>query len=123
MKNIFKTLLAVIMISILSYPAFSQDVTKADPAHTNVLLDTLNVKTYLVTLLPGDKVPVHSHPVYMTYFLTGGKMSQTENGKTTTKEIKPGTRSMHPQQGPHSAENTGTTDLSFIVVEIYPKQK
>jgi beta-alanine degradation protein BauB len=122
MKNIIKTLLIAVLLSTASQFVFSQDLTKADPAHTKVLLDTLNVKTFLVTLHPGDKVPTHSHPVYMTYYITGGKMSQTENGKTTTKEIKSGTRVMHQQQGPHSAENSGTTDISFIVVEIYPKK-
>lgn len=123
MKNIIKIILAAIFFGTASQIVFSQDLTKADPSHTKVLLDTLNVKSFLVTLHPGDKVPNHSHPVYMTYYITGGRMSQTVNGKTTTKEIKPGTHVMHQQQGPHSAENSGTTDISFIVVEIYPKQK
>ena len=121
MKKMVKIILVGVLFSLSYFPAFSQDLTKADPTHTSVLLDTLNVKTFLVTVHPGEKIPVHSHPVYLTYYITGGKMSTTMNGKTSVKEIKPGSRVMHASQGPHSAEYVGTTDLSFIVVEIYPK--
>lgn len=115
--------MAAILFCSVFHPAYSQDLTKVDPQQTAVLLDTLNVKTFLVTVHPGEQIPVHSHPVYLTYYLTAGKMSTTMNGKSSVKDIKAGMKVMHPYQGPHSAENVGTTDLSFIVVEIYPKPK
>lgn len=123
MKNLIKIVLICTLTGFVYHPACSQDLSKADPKHTQVLLDTLNVKSFIVTVHPGDKIPTHSHPVYMTYFITGGKLSTTENGKTSVREIKPGMHAMHSSQGPHSAENVGTTDLSFIVVEINQKSK
>ncbi|MDP4224688.1 MAG: cupin domain-containing protein [Bacteroidota bacterium] len=118
MKKFVRLVLVCVLFNFLYHPVYSQDMAKVAPEVCKVLQDTLNVKMTMVTLHPGDKLPTHTHPTCMVYFLTGGKLSETLNGKTTAMDFKPGTHLMVGPMPPHSDENVGDTDLIFLLVEI-----
>lgn len=118
MKTIVRLALVSILFLFLQLNARSQDLTQVDKVHCTVLNDTSNVRLVMVTLHPGEKLESHTHPTWMAYFITGGKLGHTENGKTSVYEFKPG---MHLMGGPttaHSDQNVGDADMQFLLVEI-----
>jgi quercetin dioxygenase-like cupin family protein len=122
MKKLF-TLLPVLALCFSAQVVRSQDMSKVDPVHCKVLNDTANVRLILVTLHPGDKLPLHSHPTWIFYSLTGGKIGHVEQGKTTTLTLEPGMHAAGVSGPAHEDVNLGNTDVSFLVVEITPKSK
>jgi quercetin dioxygenase-like cupin family protein len=122
MKNLIKILIVFVCFIFANNSVKSQELNKVDPAHCAILNDTLNVKLMKITLHPGEKLPVHSHPVYMFYCLTGGKITFTSEGKTITKTYKAGDHYINGPVNAHSHENVGKTDISILLIEIGAKK-
>lgn len=53
--------------------AAGADPVTTDPTHFKVLLDNDRVRVLDFTASPGDKIPMHWHPDYITYNFDGGK--------------------------------------------------
>ena len=69
-------------------------------------------------LKPGDKLPMHSHPANVVYFVTGGKTKTvTVDGKTTETEHKAG-EAVWSNAITHSNENIGSAPTKAVVVEL-----
>ncbi|MHA1701406.1 MAG: hypothetical protein ACTSWK_03970 [Promethearchaeota archaeon] len=84
-----------------------------------VLSDTLNVQMYVLTVEPGDSIPLHQHLDYSVYVLQGGKFILYVNGRDPIEmEIKEGRGSV---KGPliDAAKNTGETTIKLLVTEIH----
>lgn len=83
-----------------------------------VVLDNEHVRVIDYWVKPGGKLPMHSHPAAVTYFVTGGKMKTTlPDGKVTEMDWKPG-EARWSEAVTHSNENVGTAEAHTIVVEI-----
>ncbi len=97
---------------------YAQDVVKvAGDSHT-VLLENDQVRVLKVDVKPGQKVPMHSHPHNVAYFLTDGKIKLTlPDGKTQERDIKAGTSSWS-EAATHAAENIGSADFQEIQIEL-----
>ncbi|BCW92614.1 MAG: hypothetical protein ACOY7U_09355 [Acidobacteriota bacterium] len=96
----------------------AQDAVKALPANSKVLVDNDDVRVYEFWAKPGEKVAMHSHPRTVVYSLTDATATLTgADGKSQVSTFKAGQAIYH---GPvtHKAENTGKTDIHFVVVEI-----
>lgn len=95
------------------------DPVKTDPAHCKVLNDTLGVKLIQVTLKTGEKLPLHTHPVWLFYVLSDCTLRHYDSdGKYFDVPINTG---MHMQGKPspvHADENVGDKPLEFLLVEI-----
>jgi quercetin dioxygenase-like cupin family protein len=91
-------------------------VVNAKTAHVNFEND--RVRVIEAVLQPGDKEKMHSHPAYVIYVLSGGKVrNHTADGKTTESEFVTG-QTIFREPITHWAENVGTTTIHVLLVEL-----
>jgi hypothetical protein len=100
-------------------PAEAQDSMVVAPQFHKVLIDNDKVRVLEVTLKPGDKIPMHSHPGgYVSIALAPAKARFVNaDGKSADREMK-AHEPVWSDAVTHSAENTGTTETKVIVVEL-----
>jgi len=99
-------------------PAPAQDPAVVNAKTIWVKLENDRVRVLEAVLKPGDKEKMHSHPQYVIYVITGGKVrTHGADGTTTEAEMKDGDVLY---RGPltHWAENIGTTPVKFVLVEL-----
>jgi len=97
---------------------YAQDVVKVAPDSHTVLLENDQVRVLKVDMKPGQKVPMHSHPHNVAYYLTDGKVKVTlPDGKSQEREVKAGS-SIWNEAVTHAAENIGSTEIQEIQIEL-----
>ncbi len=95
--------------------ASGPDPVKADPSHFKVLLNNASVRVLEFRAKPGDKVPMHSHPSYITYNIGGGKTIFTfPDGKTAERDAVAGSVTWNESEA-HAAQVGGTEGHSILV--------
>ena len=119
-----KILLISILLGLLGFvwsmtPARAQDPCKLRPDTCSVKLENERVRVYEWIFKPGDKEPLHTHPEYVIYFLTSGKVrAYGPDGKVLREaEFKAGNTSWS-KPAKHVTENIGTTEIHAIIVEF-----
>jgi len=112
--------LIALAIALLALTASGQDAAKVNPKTINVRLDNARTRVLEAVLPPGAQEQMHSHPASIIYVLSGGTFrSHAPDGKTTDATLKDGDV-IYREPLTHWAENTGTTTLHLIVVELKP---
>ena len=103
----------------LSTNVYAQDIMKVGTNLPNkVLLDNDQVRVILVESVPGVVTPWHSHPNYVLYALTDGKLEITEQDKkASVLEFKAGQALYFPAVT-HTAKNIGTSTIKLILTEL-----
>lgn len=97
----------------------AQDFAKVSPKMNKVLADNKLVHALEVTMAPGEKSDMHSHPAHFYYALTDGKLVvHYADGKKDVIELKAGDSGYSDPERPHIAENGGDKILKFLVVEL-----
>ena len=103
---------------LLAGAASAQDVVQVAGDSHKVILENTQVRVLAVTLKPGQKAPMHSHPANVSYILSDGKLRVTmPDGKTVDKEPKSGTASWS-EATTHAVENIGKTDFTQVQIEL-----
>jgi len=98
--------------------AGAQDVVQVGGDTHKVLLENAQVRVLAVHIKPGEKVPLHSHPASVGYYLSDGKLRVTlADGTTKDVERKAGT-SGWSEAVTHIVENIGTSDFTQVQVEL-----
>jgi len=103
--------------------ALSQGAPAQDPAVVNaktirVKLENSRVRVLEAVLRPGDKENLHSHPAYVIYVISGGKVrTHAVDGTTTETELAAGD-TIYRDPITHWAENVGTTTIRLVLVEL-----
>ena len=101
--------------------ASGQDPAVANAHTINVRLENDRVRVLEATLPPGAKENLHSHPSYVIYVLSGGKVrNHASDGKVSETELKTGDV-LYRDPLTHWAENIGTTNMHMIIVELKSK--
>lgn len=112
---------AVIAVATFIGPASSvlaQDPAVVQSSTVKVKFENEKVRVLEAELPPGVKEKVHSHPAYVIYVMTGGKVrNYASDGKVTETELKTGDV-LYREPLTHAAENIGTTTLHMILVEL-----
>src|ERR1051325_11445895 len=91
---------AAVLFSFALGVLYAQDVMKVGADTHSVLLENDNVRVLKVSIKPGGKVPMHSHPHNVGYYLSDAKVKiTTPDGKTQERELKAGTRSEERRVG------------------------
>lgn len=122
MKRLERLLVAV-MVGGLLVVAGTRIAPAQDPAQVNaktvkVKLENSHVRVLESVLAPGEKEQMHSHPAYVTYVISGGKLrNHTADGKTVEAELKDGDV-IYRDAITHWAENIGTTPIHVLLVEM-----
>jgi len=98
--------------------ALAQDVVKVSPETHKVLLENDQVRVLDVRVKPGEKVPMHSHPANVVYFLSDSKTKFTyPDGKTEEREGKAGA-AIWSEAVTHATENVGAAMLHVVQIEL-----
>jgi len=124
MKTRFHLLAATLaVIASVASIGWTTSVSAQDPAivqakTVKVKFENDKVRVLEANLPPGVREAVHSHPAYVIYVQTGGKVrNYAEDGKITESELKDGDV-LFRDPLTHAAENIGTTTLHMILVEL-----
>jgi quercetin dioxygenase-like cupin family protein len=109
---------AGLLVVVGSRVAPAQDPAVVNAKMVQVKLENNRVRVLESTLQPGDKEQMHSHPAYVTYVISGGKLrNHSADGKVTESEVKAGDV-VYREPLTHWAENIGTTPIHIILVEL-----
>jgi len=120
MKRFTSRIVCGIFILILfSLTAVAQELKNVNPKMNHDLADNKILHAAEVTLQPGEKTDMHTHPAHFFYALSEGKlMVHYKDGKDELYEMKPGDSGYSDPERPHIAENVGTTTIKFLIVEL-----
>ncbi len=98
--------------------AMAQDYAKVSPEDVKVLLENDRVRVLEVRHQPGVKEPMHSHPAYVSYYLSATRVKvTTPDGKTVEKDRKAG-EVQFSEPVTHALQNIGTTEQHVLVIEL-----
>jgi quercetin dioxygenase-like cupin family protein len=119
-RQLFLIILAacapLLLAAAAAAPSLDPLVVNAELEHAR--LDNSHVRVIEGVLQPGDKEQMHSHPAFVTYVIAGGKIrNHFADGKVVDAELKTGDV-LYREPQTHWVENTGTTTLRFLVVEL-----
>jgi beta-alanine degradation protein BauB len=122
--NIMKLLLKSLLVLVLSCSLSSEiwaaedDPVKLAPKNYRATLNNDKVRVLDVWLKPGQKVPMHSHPDYIIYVLSGGVVKFTDDkGKETKVRVHAG-QTMWRNDEEHAVENIGKTTVHVLNIEL-----
>ena len=95
----------------------SEHAVVVAPHIYKVMFENDQLRVLEVRMKPGDESAMHSHPAYLVYALTGGKVKMTSgNGESAEVDIASGDV-MWREAEEHSVLNTGTTELTALFIE------
>lgn len=120
-KSVYITMGIMVLSLVLVFGArmaMAQDFAKISPQDVKVLLENDRVRVLEVRHQPGVKEPMHSHPEYVSYYMSATRVKvTTPDGKVVEKDRKAGEVQF---SGPvtHALENIGTTEQHVIVIEL-----
>ena len=97
----------------------AQDPVKVAPTHFTVLLENERVRVLDFHSRAGVKIPMHSHPAYVSYSISGaGKTKFTSaEGKVTEPTAKTGQATWHEAET-HASEYEGTGSTHVLLIEL-----
>jgi beta-alanine degradation protein BauB len=95
-----------------------QDPVKLAPDIYKVLLENERVRVLDIRMKPGDHSPMHSHPNYLAYVLTDGKVRFTApDGTSEEVEFKASQPTWREAES-HEVENIGSSELHLLNIEL-----
>ena len=99
-------------------PMSQNDAIKVAPESYKVLLENDAVRVLEVRIKQGAKSEMHSHPRSVAVCLNDQRLKCTfPNGKNEDVDLKGG-QAVWLDALSHAVENTGTEDVSSVVVEL-----
>lgn len=100
----------------------AQDPVKVSPAHFTVLLENEHVRVLDFHSRAGVKIPMHSHPAYISYSIFGaGKTKFTSaEGKVKEPQARTGQATWHEPET-HASEYVGADSTHALLIEMKGK--
>jgi quercetin dioxygenase-like cupin family protein len=96
----------------------AQDLATLAPNDVKVLVDNDQVRILEVVDKPGGKELMHSHPAYVSVYLSATRIKVTApDGKVVEKDRKPG-EVQYSGPTTHAVENIGAADFHVIIIEL-----
>lgn len=117
----FSYLVSVIVFClafVCARPAAAQDPLVVNSKTVRMKMENERVRVLEAALKPGDKEQPHSHPAYATYVLAGGTVRMHYPDGTTRDATLSAGDVIWSDPTTHWAENIGTTEMRFILVEL-----
>ena len=112
-------ILAAAAAVLFSGAALAQELSKVDPTHVALKLDNETLQVTEITLKPGEKLPLHTHPAYVVYTIQGGSVRIAfQGGKTDDVVWNHGDVIYGDPEGAHTTENVGKTTVKILLVEV-----
>ena len=118
MRRRFIVAAAAVMIVSVSATVPAQDPAVVNAKTIKVRQENTRVRILEATLKPGEKEALHSHPAYVIYVVSGGKMrNHAQDGTVSDSDFVTGA-TIYREPLTHWAENVGTTTVHLILVEL-----
>ncbi|MCX8105006.1 MAG: cupin domain-containing protein [Ignavibacterium album] len=118
MRKLFLVFSFLIVLVIFPALSFAQDAVKVDPDNYKVEFENDQVRVLRISLDPGEKGIMHSHPDGVVVFLNDGEGKFTfPDGKTRESKFKSGQVIWAPAIT-HKGENTGKKSFEVIQIEF-----
>ena len=118
-RKISMVVVGIFILFLSPFRVEAQDWKNVNPKMNHVLADTTFVRATEVTIEPGEKSDMHTHPAHFFYALTEGKlMVYYKDGKSQLYELKVGESGVSGPERPHMTENVGKTTIKFLIVEL-----
>jgi quercetin dioxygenase-like cupin family protein len=114
-----KYLFLALLLFIISSAGIAQNKNQTERVPMKMLADTLFLSATEITLAPGQKTEVHTHPAHFYYALTPCNLkAYYTDGKIESYEVPAGGNGYSGPEGPHYTENTGNKTARFLIVEL-----
>jgi beta-alanine degradation protein BauB len=109
----------VLVVIVAAGKLWAQDPVKVAPKNFKVLLENDHVRVLDFHSKSGEKIPMHSHPGYVAYSITGsGKTTFSfPDGKTTVVPAGAGQTTWRDAET-HATEYTGRGETHVVLVEL-----
>ena len=95
----------------------ADDAAKVAPHVYKVLFENERARVLEVTMGPGDRTEMHSHPDYFVLLITAGKVRFTTPGGETQEVEFPANTPMWRPAEEHATENTGGNAVRALFFE------
>jgi quercetin dioxygenase-like cupin family protein len=118
-KNVSLVVGGAFILFLFTFNAMAQEWKNVNPKMNHILADTTFLRATEVTLEPGEKSDMHTHPAHFFFALTSGKlMIHYQDGKEEAFLLEPGKSGASAPERPHITENAGPTTVKFLLVEL-----
>lgn len=108
----------VVMLFCLS-ATYSQNWKELDAKTVKTLAESPLIRASEVTIMPGEKGSMHTHPAHYFYALTECHLViYYADGKQTKYDLLPGDSGAEAPERPHQTENVGDKPAKFLIVEL-----
>src|SRR5262245_769219 len=109
----------IVAFCLFTFSAGAQNWKDLDAKTVKTLADTSLVRASEVTIMPGEKGKVHSHPAHFFYALTECHLTvHYTDGKEEKYDLKSGDCGYSNPERPHWTENTGSKACKFLIIEL-----
>jgi len=115
-----RILLAVMFLCVAVMPALAQDPVKVAPQFYKVEVDNDQVRILRAHRGPHEIAPTHSHPAYVSVYLTDLHQTTTEPGEKPKEANRKAGQVVFNQPITHMEENLADQPLEAIVIELKP---
>jgi beta-alanine degradation protein BauB len=95
----------------------AEDAAKVAPHVYKVVFENERARVLEVRMKPGESTSIHSHPDYVVYLLSGGKVRFTSPSGESAEVELPAGASMWRKAEEHATENIGTTEVHPLFFE------
>lgn len=107
-----------IVVALATATGFAQDVVQLAPERVKVLFENDQVRVLRFTEPGHSKLPMHSHPAYVTVAFTADHSKYTfPDGKTSQERTKAGATT-YSKAMTHAYENLSGTTAESVMVEL-----
>ncbi len=110
----------ILLLSVfVAREARAQDPLEVAPGLYKLDFENDKVRVMEAHFKPGDKIAEHSHPDHFVYVLEPGKLKINHPNEVEPQEVElTKGQVVWINAETHWAENTGTTDVRLVVVEL-----
>jgi quercetin dioxygenase-like cupin family protein len=99
--------------------AHAQDWLAVSPQGKTLKLENAHVRVVEISMAPGQKEPIHTHPANFAHVLSPAKLKVTYiGGPSEVFEPKAGDVLWSDPEGPHTVENVDTKPFKALLVEM-----
>ena len=95
----------------------ADDAAQVAPHVYTVVFENERARVLEVSMEPGARSELHSHPDYFVYFLAAGKVRFTTPGGDTQEIAVPANAGMWREAEEHATENVGETPVRALFFE------
>ena len=95
----------------------AEDAATVAPHVYKVVFENERARVLEVRMKPGESTSIHSHPDYVVYLLSGGKVRFTSPSGERAEVELPAGASMWRKAEEHATDNIGTTEVHALFFE------